>query len=53
MEKRIDDTLTWSAEANAALQQTIQDQQKLEDKFNNIESRARLNNLRIHSVNKC
>ena len=50
MATRIDDTETWSVEANAALQQTIQDQQKLEDKLNDIESRARRNNLRIHGV---
>ncbi|CAL8318217.1 unnamed protein product [Merluccius merluccius] len=48
METRIDDTETWSAEANSALQQTIQDQQKLEDKLNDIELRARRNKLRIH-----
>ena len=34
MATQIDDTETWSAETNAALQQTIQDQQKLEDKLN-------------------
>ena len=50
MATQIDDTETWSAEANAALQQTIQGQQKLEDKLNDIESRARRNNLRIHGV---
>lgn len=50
METRIDDTETWSAEANSALQQAIKDQQKLEDRLNDIESRARRNNIRIHGV---
>ena len=50
MTTRVDDMETWSAEADAALKHMLQDQQKLEDKLNDLESRARRNNLRIHGV---
>ena len=41
LETRVDETETWSAEAKAAIQQTVRDLQKLEEKLNNLESRAR------------
>ena len=40
METQIDDTDTWSTEANTTLQQMMKDQQKLEDKLNDLVSRA-------------
>lgn len=50
MAVRIDGLESWSAEADIALQRTAQDQQKLEDKLNDLESRARRNNLRVYGV---
>ena len=38
---RIDDAETWTAEAEAAIQQMVQDLQTLVDKVNDLESRAR------------
>ncbi|KAL7371548.1 hypothetical protein ABVT39_000845 [Epinephelus coioides] len=47
---RTEEIESWSHEASSAMQEILQEQNILEDKLDNLESRSRRNNLRVYGI---
>ena len=47
---RTEELESWSYESNGALQDIMQEQKKIMDKLDNLESRSRRNNLRVYGI---